>query len=313
VLSVVDLPDPEPDPGQVVVQVAAAGLNFVDTYRRSGRYPAPFPHVVGSEGAGTVTAVGDGVNLAEGDRVAWLDGSTGSYTELAVVDAARVVPVPREVELDLAAAVMLQGVTAQYLVSSTAPVVPGQHVLIHAGAGGVGLLLTQLCVQLGARVLTTVSTDAKATLSRSAGASDVLRYDLVDELATALPAWVREHAGQGVDTVFDGVGAATFDASLASLAVRGTLALFGGSSGAVPPLDPMRLEHAGSVFLTRPSLRHHVVTHEELRSRTDDVLGRVASGGLNVRIGARFPLERAADAHLALEGRATTGKVLLIP
>jgi NADPH2:quinone reductase len=313
VLSVDDLPNPEPGPGQVVVRVAAAGLNFIDTYRRSGRYPVPFPHVVGSEGAGTVVAVGSGVDLSEGDRVAWLDGSTGSYAELAVVDAARVVPVPRQVELDLAAAVMLQGVTAQYLVSATAPVLPGHDVLIHAGAGGVGLLLTQLCVQLGARVLTTVSTDAKATLSRSAGASDVLRYDLVDDLATALPAWVRAHASRGVHTVFDGVGAATFDASLASLAVRGTLALFGGSSGAVPPVDPMRLEHAGSLFLTRPSLRHHVVTRDELTSRTDDVLGRVASGELDVRIGERFSLDRAADAHRALEGRATTGKVLLIP
>jgi NADPH2:quinone reductase len=273
----------------------------------------PFPHVVGSEGAGTVAAAGDGVSLAEGDRVAWLDGSTGSYAELAVVDAARVVPVPREVQLDQAAAVMLQGVTAQYLVSSTAPVVPGQVVLIHAGAGGVGLLLTQLAVQRGAMVLTTVSTDAKAALSRAAGATDVLRYDLVDDLAAQLPAWVRDHASEGAHTVFDGVGAATFDASLASLAVRGTLALFGGSSGAVPPFDPMRLERAGSVYLTRPTIRHHARTRDELMSRTDDVLGRVASGALDVRIGERFPLERAADAHRALEGRATTGKVLLIP
>ena len=314
VLSVDDLPDPSPGPGQIVVRVAAAGVNFVDTYRRSGRYAVPFPHVVGSEGAGTVTALGAGVTgVSVGDRVAWLDGTDGSYTDLAVVDAARAVPVPAGVGLEDAAAVMLQGVTAHYLAVDTAPVRPGQTVLVHAGAGGVGLLLTQLAVARGARVLTTVSTTEKADLSRGAGATDVLRYDLLDDPATQLPAWVRDHAPDGVDTVFDGVGATTFDASLASLRVRGTLVLFGGASGAVPPFDPMRLERGGSLFLTRPSLRHHVVTRDELLGRTDAVLELLADGDLDVRIGARFELERAADAHRALEARATTGKVLLIP
>lgn len=314
VLSFDELADPSPGPGQVVVRVSAAGVNFIDTYRRSGRYPVPFPHVVGAEGAGTVTAAGEGVTgIGAGDRVAWLDGSAGSYGELALVDAARAVPVPPEVDLDVAAAAMLQGATAHYLVADTAPVMAGQTVLVHAGAGGVGLLLTQLAAARGATVLTTVSTDDKAELSRSAGAADVLRYDLLDDLAEQLPAWVREHAADGADAVFDGVGAATFDASLASLRVRGTLALFGGASGAVPPFDPMRLERGGSLFLTRPTLRHYVSTRSELVARTDDLFALVASGDLAVRIGSRFPLAEAADAQRALEGRATTGKVLLIP
>lgn len=314
VLSFDELPDPSPGPGQVVVGVAAAGVNFIDTYRRSGRYPVPFPHVVGAEGAGTVTAVGEDVTGVEvGDRVAWLDGSTGSYADLAVVDAARAVPIAAGVDLDVAAAAMLQGATAHYLVADTAPVRSGQTVLVHAGAGGVGLLLTQLAAARGATVLTTVSTDAKAELSRTAGAADVLRYDRLDDLAEQLPAWVREHAPDGADTVFDGVGAATFDASLASLRVRGTLALFGGASGAVPPFDPMRLERGGSLYLTRPTLRHYVTTRSELVARTDDLFALIAAGDLSVRVGARFPLAEAADAHRALEGRATTGKVLLIP
>lgn len=314
VLSVDELPEPSPGPGQVAVRVAAAGVNFIDTYRRSGRYPVPFPHVVGSEGAGTVTALGAGVaGVSVGDRVAWLDGTEGSYAELAVVTAARAVPVPAGVGLEDAAAAMLQGVTAHYLAVDTAPVRPGQTVLVHAGAGGVGLLLTQLAASRGARVLTTVSTAEKADLSRAAGASDVLRYDLLDDLEAQLPAWVREHVPDGADTVFDGVGASTFDASLASLRVRGTLVLFGGASGAVPPFDPMRLEHGGSLFLTRPSLRHYVVTHDELVGRTDALFEMLASGDLDVRVGARFGLAQAADAHRALEGRATTGKVLLIP
>jgi NADPH2:quinone reductase len=314
VLSFDELPDPEPGPGQVVVRAAAAGVNFIDTYRRSGRYPVPFPHVVGAEGAGVVAAVGAGVTeVAVGDRVAWLDGTAGSYAELVVLDAARAVPVPAGVDLEAAAALMLQGVTAQYLVSSTAPVVEGQDVLVHAGAGGVGLLLTQLAAARGARVLSTVSSEEKAELSRAAGAAEVLRYDRLHDLATELPAWVREHAPLGVHTVFDGVGAATFDASLASLTTRGTLVLFGGSSGAVAPFDPMRLEHAGSVYLTRPSIRHHVETRTELVGRTDELFGLVAEGALDVRVGLRLPLGQAADAHRALESRATTGKVLLIP
>jgi NADPH2:quinone reductase len=313
VLSVVELPAPAPGPGEVLVDVAAAGVNFIDTYRRSGRYPMPFPHVVGSEGAGTVSAVGEGAALAVGDRVAWLDGAAGSYAECVAVQADRAVPVPDDVPLDVAAALLLQGVTAHYLVHDSAPVRAGDTVFVHAGAGGVGLLLTQLATDLGAQVLTTVSTAEKEALSRAAGAADVLRYDRLRDLTAELPAWVRDRVPGGVRAVYDGVGAATFDASLASVAVRGTLVLFGGASGAVPPFDPMRLEQAGSLFLTRPTIRHHVATRAELVARTDELFALVAAGRLDVRIGSRYPLADAADAHRALEGRATTGKVLLVP
>lgn len=315
VLHLNELPEPQAGPGEVVVDVAAAGVNFIDTYRRSGIYPMPFPHVVGSEGAGTVVSVGEGVtDVGAGDRVAWLDGSTGSYLERATVAARHVVPVPQDVPLESAAALMLQGVTAHYLATSTFPVQPGQTVLVHAGAGGVGLLLTQLAVARGARVLTTVSSDAKAELSRAAGADVALRYDTLGDLTAELPALVRDLTeGAGVDTVFDGVGRATFDASLASLRPRGGVALFGGASGQVPPLDPQRLNAAGSVYLTRPSIGPYVATREELLGRTDELFAAVAAGRLEVRIGARYPLAEAADAHRALEGRATTGKVLLLP
>ena len=324
VLSVIELPEPVPGPGELLVEVAAAGVNFIDTYRRSGRYPVAFPHVVGSEGAGVVRAVGgsgagagsgaDRPTFAVGDRVAWLAGSSGSYAERTLVDAAQAVPVPAGGDLEVAAAVMLQGATAHYLVDATFPVLAGQDVLVHAGAGGVGLLLTQLAVARGARVLTTVSTPAKAALSLAAGASHVLRYDQLEDLTTELPAWVRARTdGAGVHTVFDGVGRATFEASLASLRPRGGLALFGGSSGPVPPFDPQRLNAAGSVYLTRPTLGHYTATRAELLGRTDALFSAIAAGTLDVRIGARYPLERAADAHRALEGRATTGKVLLLP
>ncbi|NTW41398.1 MAG: quinone oxidoreductase, partial [Cellulomonadaceae bacterium] len=297
----------------VSVQVAASGVNFIDTYRREGRYPMPFPHVVGSEGAGTVLAVGDGVpDLHVGQRVAWLDGASGSYAEQVVVAADRAVPVPDAVDLQTAAAVLLQGVTAHYLATSTAPVQAGHEILVHAGAGGVGLLLTQLAVARGAHVVTTVSTAEKAELSRAAGAAEVIRYDEMTDLTTELPAAVRTLTG-GVHTVFDGVGRTTFDASLASLRPRGVLVLFGGSSGAVPPFDPMRLQAAGSVYLTRPTLGHYAATRDELVARTDDLFAAIGSGTLNVRIGARFTLDQAADAHRALEGRATTGKVVLLP
>jgi len=312
VLSLDEVPPTEPAAGQAVVDVAAAGVNFIDVYRRTGRYPMPFPHVVGAEGAGIVRAVGPGVDLSVGDRVAWADGSAGSYAERALVEADRLVPVPAEVSLEVAAAVMLQGLTAHYLSHSTAPVLPGHDVLVHAGAGGVGLLLTQLAVARGGRVLTTVSTAHKAELSRSAGAGAVLRYDELDDLPTQLPAWVHEHTEGGVHSVFDGVGRTTFDASLASLRRRGTLALFGASSGPVPPVDPMRLQDAGSVFLTRPTLGHHVAERAELLSRSDELFAALAARRLDVRIGARFPLADAAEAHRALEGRATTGKVLLL-
>lgn len=315
VLAVVDVPDPLPDPEQVVVEVRAAGVNFIDTYRRSGRYPVPFPHVVGSEGAGTVVAVGSDVTgVAVGDRVAWVAGSEGSYAERTRVLAEQVVPVPDGVAVATAAALLLQGITAHYLVRSTFPVQPGQDVLVHAGAGGVGLLLTQLAVAAGARVITTVSTDEKEVLSRAAGASDVVRYDRMADLTAELPAAVRElTGGHGVHTVYDGVGASTFDASLASLRPRGALALFGGASGAVPPFDPMRLEGAGSLYLSRPTIRHYTATREELEWRCGELFDAVLAGTLAVRVGATFGLDGAAEAHRALEGRATTGKVLVLP
>nr|WP_297427559.1 quinone oxidoreductase [uncultured Actinotalea sp.] len=314
VLAVQELPPPTAAPGRVVVAVEAAGVNFVDTYRREGRYPMPFPHVVGSEGAGRVLEVGAGVTgVRAGDRVGWVSGSDGSYAELAVVDADALVPLPDAVPADVAAAVLLQGMTAQYLVASTFPVAAGHQVLVHAGAGGTGLLLTQLAAARGGRVLTTVSTAQKEELSRDAGAAEVIRYDALADLTAELPPLVRGLTDGGAHTVFDGVGRTTFDASLASLRPRGGLALFGASSGPVPPVDPLRLMTAGSVFLARPFLAHHIADRAELLGRAGEVLGRVADGGLRVRVGERFPLSEAADAHRALEGRRTTGKVLLLP
>lgn len=314
VLAVQHRPDPTAPPGRVVVAVEAAGVNFVDTYRRAGRYPMPFPHVVGSEGAGRVVALGEGVtSVGLGDRVGWVSGGDGSYAEQAVVDAEALVPLPDTVGADVAAAALLQGVTAQYLVASTFPVQPGQQVLVHAGAGGTGLLLTQLASGRGARVVTTVSTPAKEELSRGAGAAEVVRYDTLTDLAGDLPPLVRRLTDGGAHTVYDGVGRATFDASLASLRPRGGLALFGAASGPVPPVDPQRLNAAGSVYLTRPFLAHYIATRAELLDRAADVLGRVADGSLRVRVGERLPLEAAAEAHRALEGRRTTGKVLLVP
>lgn len=315
VLELVELPTPEPGPGQVRVRVAAAGVNFIDTYRRSGLYPVPFPHVVGGEGAGTVEALGDGVTgTAVGDRVAWASGAPGSYAEQVLLDVEHAVPVPAGVDLTTAAALLLQGMTAHYLVASTFPVAAGQDVLVHAAAGGVGLLLTQLAVARGARVLATVGAAEKEDLARGAGAAEVIRYDLLDDLAAELPARVRElTGGAGVHTVFDGVGRATFDASLASLRPRGGLALFGAASGPVPPLDPQRLNAAGSLFLTRPTLAHYTATREELLWRAGELLDAVAAGTLDVRVGATFALRDAAEAHRALEGRATTGKVVLLP
>jgi len=314
VLTVVEQSDPAPGRGQLLVRVAAAGVNFIDTYRRSGVYPMAFPHVVGSEGAGTVVATGeDAGGFVVGDRVAWCDGP-GSYAELALIDAEHALAVPAGVSDLVAAALPLQGITAHYLATSTFPVTAGQDVLVHAGAGGVGLLLTQLAVGRGARVITTVSTPAKEELSRAAGASDVVRYTELDDLTRQLPQIVRGlTGGAGVHTVFDGVGRTTFDASLASLRRRGGLALFGGASGQVPPVDPQRLNAAGSVYLTRPKIGDYTVTRGELTWRADELFADVAAGTLDVRIGATFSLADAAEAHRALEGRGTTGKVLLVP
>ncbi len=309
VLEVQELPDPVPGAGDVLVDVGAAGLNFIDVYQREGRYPLDLPTVAGSEAAGVVRSVGDAVrDVRPGDRVAWAMVVGTGYATRAVVPAARVVPVPEGVSTEQAAAVMLQGMTAHFLCRSTFAVQPGQDVLVHAGAGGVGLLLTQMVAALGARVISTVSTEQKEALSRAAGAAEVVRYDREDvaERVRALT------GGRGVHVVYDGVGQATFDASLASLRVRGMLVLFGASSGAVPPVDPMRL-NAGSFFLTRPTLAHHAVERDELLLRSGEVLEQVRTGALDVRIGARYPLDQAAQAHEDLEGRRTTGKSLLLP
>lgn len=314
VLSYVELPDPEPGPGELLVRVAASGVNFIDTYRRSGAYPMTYPHVVGVEGAGVVEGVGDGVTgFAVGDHVAWAD-APGSYAELALVPAAGAVGVPAGLDLTVAAALPLQGMTAHYLVASTFAVGAGHDVLLTAGAGGVGLLATQLATARGGRVITTVSSAEKAALSHAAGAAHTIDYAAMDDITAELPAAVRVLTdGQGVHVVYDGVGQATFDASLASLRPRGTLVLFGAASGKVPPVDPQRLNAGGSLFLTRPSIGHYLASRAELEWRSSEVLGAAAAGDLDVRIGATFPLADAAEAHRALEGRATTGKVLLVP
>ncbi|MFH5822628.1 quinone oxidoreductase family protein [Georgenia sp. AZ-5] len=314
VLSVVDLPQPEPGPGELLVDVAAAGVNFIDTYKRAGVYKMSYPHVPGAEGAGTVRAVGAGVTgVAVGDRVAWAD-APGSYAEQVLVRADKALPVPDGLSLETAAALPLQGMTAHYLVASTFPVQPGQTVLLTAAAGGVGLLLTQLATARGARVIGLVGSHDKEVLAREAGAAEVIRYTELDDVTAELPPIVRElTGGVGVDVAYDGVGKDTFDASLASIRTRGMLVLFGGASGQVPPFDPQRLNAAGSLFLTRPTLAHYTLDRQELVWRAGEIFGAAADGALDVRVGARFPLAEAGAAHEALEGRATTGKVLLVP
>ncbi|RBQ17488.1 quinone oxidoreductase [Spongiactinospora rosea] len=306
VLDYTDHPDPAPAPGELLVQVAACGVNFIDTYHRRGRYPLSLPTVLGREGAGIVLAAGEDVaEFAPGDRVAWT-GVPGSYAELVALPATRALPVPDGMALDLAAAIPLQGMTAHYLTHSVHKVKPGDDVLVHAAAGGMGLLLVQMAKLRGARVIGTVSTDEKARLAREAGADTVLRYE---GFADA----VRDLTGSGVHVVYDGVGAATFDGSLACLRPRGMMALYGAASGAVPPVDPMRLYHGGSLFLTRPLLEHYIATREELLWRAGDVFGWVASGDLRIDVSRRYPLGEARQAHEALEARRTTGKLLLIP
>jgi len=308
VLVATELPDPSPGTGQLLVRVTASGVNFIDTYQRSGVYPMALPFVPGAEGVGVVQAVGTGADPALiGTRVAWAT-APGSYAELVLVAADQAIGVPDGVSDAEAASVLLQGMTAHYLVTSTYQVEAGQTVLVHAGAGGTGLVLTQLAVARGARVITTVSSDAKEELSRAAGASEVLRYG--DDLAMR----VRELTdGDGVAAVYDGVGATTFDASLAALRIRGMLVLFGAASGPVPPVDPQRLNAAGSVFLTRPTLAHHVRAPEELRWRAGAVLAAVLDGSLRLRVGATYPLAEAARAHTDLESRSTTGSLVLLP
>jgi NADPH2:quinone reductase len=307
VLLPVDLPVPEPGEGELLVDLAATGVNFVDTYRRSGHYPVGFPHVPGSEGAGTVAAVGAGVTgWAVGDRVATAEGRR-MYARSAIVPAAAAARVPDGLDLRVAAAVPLQGVTAHFLVTSVFPVAAGTTLLVHAGAGGVGLLLIQLAKARGATVLTTAGSPEKRALAAGAGADLVLGYeDFADRVREATD-------GRGVDVVYDGVGRTTFDGSLLALRRRGVLALFGGASGPVPPVDPLRLMQQGSLVLTRPTMGDFLQTPEERALRYGEVFAAVADGSLHVRIGAEHPLADAAEAHRALEGRRTTGKVLLVP
>ncbi|GEL16650.1 quinone oxidoreductase family protein [Pseudonocardia asaccharolytica] len=310
VLTVTEVPEPEPGPGEVLVDVAAAGVNYIDTYQRQGIYPMELPFVPGLEGSGRVRAVGEGVpHFTAGDRIAWAEG-LGSYAQAAAVPADKAVPVPDGVSDEQAGAALLQGMTAHFLVNDTYPVADGDPILVHAAAGGVGLLLTQLAAARGARVIGTVSTPEKEEFARAAGAAEVIRYTEVDDLAAA----VRDiTGGRGVAAAFDGVGKTTFDASLASLRRRGVLVLFGASSGPVPPVDPQRLNAAGSVYLTRPKLFDYIADREELTAKAAAVYAAVVDGSLDVRIGHRYPLAEARTAHEDLQGRKTTGKLLLIP
>ncbi len=309
VLRVDEVDVPEPGPGEARVRVAAAGLNFIDTYQRSGAYPLELPVALGQEAAGTVDAVGEDVTSVEvGDRVAFT-GVLGAYAEQVVVPAARLVEVPDAIDPEVAAALMLQGMTAHYLSHSTYPLHGGDWTLVLAASGGVGHLLVQLAKERGARVIGTVSTEEKERLAYEAGCDEVVRYTETDLVAA-----VRElTASRGVDVVYDSVGRDTFDQSLDCLRARGMLVLFGQSSGAVPPVDLQTLNTKGSLYVTRPSLGHYIAGREELLGRARDVFGMVASGDLHVRIDRRFPLTEAADAHRYIEGRQTKGKVLLVP
>jgi len=309
VLKLVELPIPEPGPGQVLIRVEAVGVNFIEIYFRKGQYKATFPMTPGSEAAGTVEELGPGVNgFKPGDSVASA-GVLGSYAEYALVPAAQLVKVPAGVNPEQAAAVMLQGMTAHYLAYSTYPLKAGETALIHAGAGGVGLLLTQMAHRIGARVITTVSTAEKAELSREAGAAEVILYTEQDFVAEVK----RVTGGKGVDVVYDSVGKTTFDGSLNCLRPRGLMALFGGSSGAVPPFDVIQLSAKGSLFITRPSLWHYILTREELEWRAGEVLKWVADGSLKLRMEHDYPLTEASGAHAAMESRKTSGKILLEP
>ena len=308
-LQVQDVPIPTPGAGELRVRVEAAGLNYIDTYKRSGLYAVKLPHTLGQEAAGVVSAVGAGVTEFQvGDRVASA-AMIGAYAAEALVPAAQAVRVPAGVDLPLAAAVLLQGMTAHYLACATWPLQPGDTALVHAAAGGVGLLLVQIAKKRGARVLATVGTDAKAELARAAGADAVCVYTR-ENFTEAARAFT---GGRGVDVVYDSVGKETFEGSLASLRPRGLLASFGNSSGPVPPFAPLVLSAKGSLFFTRPTLAHYTLTPAELRARSGDLFTWIADGSLQVRIGATFPLTAAAEAHRALESRGTTGKVLLLP
>jgi len=304
-----DVPVPSAGPGQAVVKIEAIGVNFIDVYHRMGVYHIPTPFTLGSEAAGTVSAIGDGVtDVRVGDRVAY-QGVTGSYAEYAAVPADRLVPVPDGVSSEQAAAVALQGITAHYLATSTYPLQPGEHCLVHAAAGGVGLLLCQIASQRGAIVIGTASSEAKMALAREAGAAHMIDYTTRDFEAEVR----RITGGRGVRVVYDSVGKTTFDKSLASLGLRGMLVLFGQSSGAVPPFDVQRLNRGGSLYVTRPSAGPYTADRAELLERANDVFTWVRDGKLKVRIDRTLPLARAGEAHRALEGRETMGKVVLVP
>ncbi|HJF15528.1 MAG TPA: quinone oxidoreductase [Enteractinococcus helveticum] len=302
-----EVPVPTPDAGQVLVETAAAGLNFIETYQRSGLYDVPYPFIPGSEGSGTVIAVGDDVtNIAVGDRVATASAEA-TYAEFFVAPADKLLPVPDTIDLIEAAAIPLQGMTAHYLCRSTFEVKPGHNVFVTAGAGGVGQLLIQMCKHLGANVYTVVSTEEKRKIALNAGADEVFDYDNFGDK-------LREVTnGVGVDVVYDGVGANTFDASLASLRIRGMMVLFGAASGPVPPFDLQRLNSGGSLFATRPSLAFYTLTGDEVSWRAGEIFGWLAEGVLSLSVDERFDLKNAGDAHRALESRSTTGKTVLIP
>jgi NADPH2:quinone reductase len=311
VLRYVEKPTPAPGPGEVLIEADAIGVNYIDTYFRSGLYPREVPFVVGLEVCGTVAAVGDDVAAINiGDRVVTANAA-GAYAEFCTAPADFVAYVPEAVPSDVIASALLKGMTAHYLIKSVYQVQPRDWLLVHAGAGGVGLILTQWATSLGARVITTASTPEKAEMSRQAGAVEVLDYP---DDAAEFAARVRELTdGHGVAAVYDGVGNTTFDASLASLAVRGTLALFGASSGAVSPVDPQRLNAAGSVYLTRPSLAHFVRTPDEFAWRAGELLDAIADGSITVTVGGHYPLAEARRAHEDLQGRKTTGSIVLLP
>ena len=309
VLTPVDVPAPSPQPNEALVQIKAAGVNFIDVYFREGRYPTPLPFINGQEAAGVVTEVGSEVTtLQPGDRVAY-SSRLGSYAEYAAVPADRLVKIPAELDFEQAAAAMLQGMTAHYLLHSSYPLQKGQTALIHAAAGGVGLLLVQMAKTIGGRVIATAGTQEKAQLARDAGADECIVYTEADfETETK-----RLTNNEGVHVVYDGVGKATFDKDLNVLRPRGYRVLFGGSSGAVPPFDLIKLSQKGSLFITRPTLGHYTATREELEWRASDVLGAIASGELKLRIHKVYPLADAEQAHRDLEGRKTTGKLILKP
>jgi NADPH2:quinone reductase len=309
VLTPVDVPVPSPKPNEALVRIKASGVNFIDVYVREGRYPTPLPFIDGQEAAGIVTEVGSEVTtLQPGDRVAY-SSTLGSYAEYAIVPASRLVKIPAELDFEQAAAAMLQGMTAHYLLHSSYPLQKEQTALIHAAAGGVGLLLVQMAKKIGARVIATAGTPEKAQLARDAGADECIIYTEADfESETK-----RLTNNEGVHVVYDGVGKATFDKDLNVLRPRGYLVLFGGSSGAVPPFDLIKLSQKGSLFITRPTLHHYTATREEFEWRANDVLQSIARGDLKLRIHKVYPLEAAAEAHRDLEGRKTTGKLLLKP